>query len=129
MSKRLENEPLLFARYPNASIGDGEVQRGAILIIRLPSDPKDDFPVVGELDGVADEVVENLAKASGVTNRCTRDVTMDVEGQFQALFLGTHCKRLHNVCQTAPQIEFDEIKIEFPGLDLREIEDFIDDGE
>src|SRR5262249_50075281 len=109
----------------DARIRNREMQSGAGLIVRFSSNPKDDFPLLRELYGVSDQVVKDLPKSREVTNESGRNITVDMKSQFQPFLLGAHGKGLHDIRQTVSQIELHEIQIQFPGLNLGEIENFV----
>ena len=53
--------------------------------LRLGFDGQDHLTVLGELDGVPDEIRDDLAQAAGVADQGGRHVGTDVVGQLQSL--------------------------------------------
>ena len=62
-------------------------------------------PVLGELDGVADQVDDDLAQAVVVADHHVGHFGMDEAGQFQPLLVRPDGKRLHRVAEAFPQVE------------------------
>ena len=123
----------------HSRVADHEVQRatswprpgGRAAVSRrgLQTDLEDHFALLGELDGVADQVDHDLAKAAVVADDHPRDVGMDEAGQFQALRGGGDGERFHRVAQAFPQVEGLALQHQFSGLDPGEVEDVVDHGE
>ena len=87
-----------------------------------------DLAALGELDGVADQVDQDLAQPAGSPTRAVGHVGGDVAGQLQALARGRAGQRLH-ACRSSMSRRSKSIalEVELAGLDLREIEDVVDD--
>ena len=60
---------LTVQRDADARVPDGEVQHDVLWCRRLPRHAKHDLALVGELDGVPEQIDENLAQASGVASQ------------------------------------------------------------
>ncbi len=81
--------------------------------------------MVGELDGVADEVDRDLAQTAGIALDATRYGVVDVDGQRQALFACLCAEQFDDFAQCPSRIEFAADEIEASGLDLRQVEDVV----
>ena len=86
----------------------------------------EDLAALGELDGVADEVDQDLAEAAGVADQGVGHVVGDVEGQLQALLVGPQAERPHRVAQAVAEVERAGVELELARLDLGEVEDVVD---
>src|SRR5216684_7956749 len=63
LRKSFEDELLFFRRNSDPCIGDAEVQNNAILVLRLFAHLYDNAAALGKLEGIADEIEENLSQA------------------------------------------------------------------
>ena len=95
----------------------------------LDADPDDDLALLGELDGVADEVQQHLTQPPGIAEHHVGHVGRDVAGELEPFSAGAQRQQLGRVAHGLAQVELDALQIEPPGLDLREVEDVVDDGE
>ena len=87
----------------------------------------DDFAVLGELHGVADQVGQHLAQRPGIAAQRRGHIAVDERRQlepFRLRLLGQHVDR---VLDRAAQVEIDLLEAQLPGLDLREVQDVVDD--
>ena len=82
-----------------------------------------------ELDGVPDQVDENLAESSGVASHRGRNGRIDVHDQFEALLVSPQRHRVRHVADGIAGIEVDRIEVEFARLHPGEVEDVVDDGQ
>ena len=85
------------------------------------------FAPFGELDGVADEVDQDLPEPPRVADQCVRNVRLDVVNQLEALRVRAQRQRLEDFPQAVPQAELDRLEVQPARLDLREIEDVVQD--
>jgi hypothetical protein len=81
-------------------------------------DGEDDLAAGGELDGVGEEVDEDLAEADGVAHEPGRDLGRDVGGDFEALLVGAEGEGQEGVLDQFAEIEGDGVELEVAGLDL-----------
>src|SRR5580658_5432009 len=82
-----------------------------------------------ELDGVVDEVHNDLAQPVGVANKVAGNVRAPVAPQFDALFGGSNSKRSNSGPKTVAHVEADRMQFQTARFDLREIENVIEDRE
>ena len=85
--------------------------------------------LLGEFDGVADQICENLPQPPGVADHPVGDQRRDVTGKFQSLLVGPQRQGLEQVPDRVPKRERRRVEVELAGLDLRKIEDVVDDGQ
>src|SRR5882757_6496673 len=82
----------------------------------------DHFTVLGELDGIADQIDEHLAQTQRITLHPSRDRRRNVDDQFQALRLRPLGEHFAGFLDHFAQIEIDLLELEPTGFDLGEIE-------
>ena len=88
LGEGLEDHGLLLGRNADARVLDAEVQADLVADPFLLHDANDDLAVLGELDGVADQVDEDLGQPAGIADQRLGHVRGHLAGQFQALLLG-----------------------------------------
>ena len=91
-------------------------------------DGKANLAALGELDRVAEQVVGNLADAHRITDKLVRQRLHDVEDEAQPLAFGCRSVKVSDLADRLPQAEGCLLDDQLARLDLREIEDVIDDG-
>ena len=82
-----------------------------------------------ELDGVVDQVGEDLTKPVGVADQLEGDGGVDVVNEFNFAGGGLHGEQVASLLDGADELERLVLDVELAGFDLREIEDVVDDGE
>ena len=92
-------------------------------------DGDDHLAVAGELDRVADEIVEDLAQSSGIAAQMHRHFWPDESGQLKPLAVGLRGEQVHRVVDDFAQFKVGDLEVEFARLDLGEIENVVDDDE
>ncbi len=115
------------AARPERQRGQGIV--GVALRALLHPDEHHHFAALGELDGVADQIDEDLPQANRVADHEIRHVRRDVAGQLQILGVGAEAETAHSVRHRVAQLELDGIEVELAGLYFGEVEDVVDDGQ
>jgi hypothetical protein len=90
---------------------------------RRPLDAQRHLAEGGELHGVGQQVVEDLADASGVAQIAARDARLDRPVEVQALGLGRGAVQLGHAADQGGQVERREGQLELAGLDLGDVED------
>ena len=75
-----------------------------------PRRVSDDLAALGELDGVADQVDEDLAEPDRVADQAVGDVGGDLAGQLQALGVGPEGQRLQRVVEAVAEGELDRAR-------------------
>ncbi len=113
----------------DAGIADGKPERHALRRLVEDTDGDSDLAGLGEFDRVADEVDENLPDAQRVADEIGGHVLVDLDKKFEALVLGFAANDATDVGQHLPEIELDALDAHLAGLDLRQIEDVVDDAE
>ena len=121
-----EDARLLLGRDADAGVAHLEhdlVAHGA----RLDHDA--DATGLGELDRIAGEVEQHLAQACGIAGDALRQRLVDVGGDFEALGLRAGPEQLDHLLDQSERRERTRLEVELAGLDLGEVEDFLDQRE
>ena len=110
----------------DAGIADGEAQQCAFLAAFQHAAADFDAAVFGELDRIAEVVEQRLADAGRVAEQAGRQVlglNLQVEpARFRAF--GEHVAYL---LDQSSRVDLDLLQRQLAGLDLREVEDVVDD--
>ena len=96
---------------------------------RRELDPDEHLAGGGELDGVADQVDHNLAQPAGVADEGVGDGGVDVADELEPLPVRARRQRPQRLAERCAQAEVGGIELELAGLDLREVEEVVDDAE
>src|SRR5262249_24061719 len=88
-----------------------------------------DLAPFGELDRVVDEVREDLTESQGVAAQALGHRARDVGEELQAFVVGLLRGERDDGTENIVDREVRGFKIELTGLDLREMQDVIDDAE
>ncbi len=88
-----------------------------------------DFAALGELDGVRQQVEQDLPQPRHVAAHRRRHVALEQVGEVELLLRGARADEVERRLDALAQIERLRLDVHAPGLDLREVEDVVDDGE
>jgi hypothetical protein len=113
----------------HAGIFDGEEEGDIGIVLGFDADADDDFAVVGEFDGIDDEVGDDLAEPAGVTLEHGGEVRIGKEDQFDMLFFCAVSEEFDGAFGGGEEVELERFEMEFTGLHFGEVEDIINDGE
>ena len=83
--------------------------------------------LLSELDGVADQVGQNLPQADRVTTQTGGHFRFNPAGQLNVLLVGAFSQHLDAALHGLAQIEIDDFERKFSGFDFREVQDVVDD--
>ena len=84
---------------------------------------------IGELDGVAEQIGDDLAHAHLVAQQRARQRRIDRPGDLDALLVGLRRQQLHHALHALVDRQRGGIEVQLVGLDLGEVEDLVDQGE
>ena len=129
LGKGIKYQLLLFRGNADAGVAHRKMHRGSIAMAGALRDAQRDFAIFGELDGVADQVGQDLTDAAGVAQRMGRHFRQDFADQFDVFLVGAQRHRFQGFRDEAVQVEGNVFDEQFAGLDLREVENVVDDGE
>jgi len=113
----------------DAGVGDGEAQEGVGVVLGFDLDAQPDLAVVGELDGVADEVGEDLAEADGVDFDVPWDGGGDPAEQVEVFGLGALGEEVERGFDELEKVGVGRAEGHLARFDFGEIEDVVDDGQ
>ena len=88
-----------------------------------------DLALVGELDRVADEIEQHLAQPLVVADEAGGQIVVDDVDQVEVLLAGLGREQVERFLDAGAEVERKLIQREPARLDLREIENVVDDGE
>src|SRR6516162_11129370 len=87
------------------------------------------FAFVGELDGITDKVDDDLLETNRVAEDTIRQIGLNVAPQLQLFLVSARGEQTHCVFEGITEIKVSLVEFELPSLDLREIEQVIDQRE
>ena len=85
------------------------------------------FIYFSSVKAVADQIEEHLTKAPRVAEERIGDIGGDVAEQLEALAVRADGERAHDVAEERAQPHLHHVELHFSGLDLREIQQIVDD--
>ena len=127
LAEGVENHPLFVGRDADAGVGHGHVHNGFAGGLRMARDAYDDFAFIGELDGVADQIQQNLTESPDVGDEDVRHVWRHFAQQLEVLLVSTDRQARQRIVERVAQLELCGIQVETSCFDLGEVEDVIDD--
>lgn len=115
----------------HAGIRDAQAQGYPVVIglLLFQACPQYHLSGLGKLDGVVDQICYDLFDSQRVTHDVVWHVVVDQRYQIQVLGMGRRRQHDHDFLHDIPQLEGYPVQDQLAGLDLREIEDVVDDGE
>ena len=84
---------------------------------------------LGELDRIAREVIQDLSNAGRIADEASGHIGRAPDDQIEALGLAAHGQELRHVFDHALEVERLGLDVELARLDLREIQNIVDDVE
>jgi hypothetical protein len=96
---------------------------------RVTGHPQDHLAARRELNGVAEQIQDDLAQMDRVSFDYLGDAGNHVANDLKALLISTEGNQTEGVFETFAEMEVDGFEVELAGFDLREIENIVDDGE
>ena len=120
---------LTIGRDADARVGDREVQHASDLGVRSARDAHSDAPVLGELDRVADEIRQHLPQPRPVADDAVGHAARDVAGEPSPFSCARSASGFSAFGQLIAQLKRRRIQPSSSRLDLREVEDVVDDAE
>ena len=115
---------MLLRRDANARIAHGEGK-----VVPRERDAQVHAPLLGKLEGVGEQVFENLLQPLPVGRNRGRTVLGDVDGKGQAALAGDGIKGLAQIGGKPRQGYGLGSDLDMPSLDLRQVEDVVDEIE
>jgi hypothetical protein len=129
LGKDFEEAGLICGRDADAGVGDGEFGEEFLPRSGFDGEAEGDFAMVGEFDGVANEVDEDLAEAEFVGGD-EREVGREGgDSELEALFEGAGAEEAFDLLKLGGEGEGGEADIDFAGFDFGQVEDFVEEAE
>ena len=102
---------------------------GARSPVRHVGDADPDRSFSGEFDRIADQVGQDLPQPVRVPADRGRDIVLDDDGESELFSPGRFREDLQHARDHRVELEVDRLDVQHPGLDLRRVEDVVDDGQ
>ena len=118
----------LFLLDADAGIGDRELQRAKPVRPLQLADADNDLSLLSELDGVLREVQQYLPDPQRIADQHARHVPLHREEDFDPFFPCLDADQIGKILQDVVQIERGLFDLQLAGLDLREVQDVVDDA-
>ena len=134
----LENKLLLIRRNTDAGVLDRKRQDAGTLVQDLHGkfSPLGSavylnryFPLLRELEGVGQQILHDLMQADAVRKKGLRHTGRDINGELKPLVLGDRAKCPFKEIGRVGHLDMLRLNGHFPGLDFRQIQDFVDQGQ
>src|SRR6185436_12533888 len=104
----------------DAGVRDGDLEEDAIVAELAVVDLDHHRALLGELDGVADQVEEHLAHPPFVADEHRWQAALVAHLEGEPLLVGTRRHRRRDLVDEAARLELGEDELEAAGLDARE---------
>jgi hypothetical protein len=127
LRKRLKEPAHSFGGEADAGIAHGERQLDAAPFARLRGDGQHDLALVGELHRIGEQIQDDLAQPCHVADDRRRNVAFEHVRGVEMLLDGARADEVERRLDALAQVERLRLDVHPPGLDLREIEDVVDD--
>src|SRR5580700_6875561 len=124
----LEDRALLIGWDSYTGVFHGKMQRGSSGFAALFGHADQDLAVLCELDRVPYQVDQNLTNPPGIAKQRFGNVRRNLADEFQAFLVRAATERFHRLAQAVAQIKWNRFEIELSRLDLRKVQNIVDDG-
>src|SRR3981081_3951820 len=118
---------LNLGRYSDTGICHLETNQHIVSGLLDLRDTQEDFAHRSELDGVGQEVVENLTQTVWITAQSAWDVRIQDECEFKLFGSDNRTKSIDDALYQSGEIEIELFEYQFAGRELREVEYVVDD--
>jgi hypothetical protein len=127
LDERPEDLPPLVLGHADARVSHRAAEQHVVVAPLGNGDLDAHLALVGELDRVADQVEQDLTEASRIAGERRRHVRRDAARQLQPLLIGARRQQLDAVFDGVADGERHVLEREPARLDLRDVEDVVDD--
>ena len=125
----LEDLRLHLRRNADAGVFDTQFQDRLTIRDSLGGDLDMHMALLCELDGIAKEVRDDLPEAARITHEGMHYLLVARDDEFDILFRGRGRQKRCDILDRLDRIERRLPELQLAGIDLREVENVIDDGE
>ena len=106
-----KNRFALFRSYANSGIGDRKNQVRDSVGRRSPSYVHDDFALVGELDGIGNQIYDRLPQSADVAEEHAWYIGTHAKVEIKIPFTSANGQALHRRSQFIAQVKLDRIQV------------------
>jgi hypothetical protein len=118
---------LEFRRHAYTRVLNSKVEQCAVRCCELGVDANVNVAVLGELDGVANQIQKNLAEAAGIPEKKVGNRIGGVEGKLKTFLARTDRAGFQSFVEAFAKTERDGPDLELSGFDFREVQNVVDD--
>ena len=129
LRERLEEARQALGAEADAGVAHREGEADAAVSGRRARHRQHDLAALGELDRVGEQVEEDLAQPRQVGADRHRDIAFEHVRRVEVLLGCAHADEIERRLDAIAQVERMRLDVHPPGLDLREVEDVVDDRE
>ncbi len=132
MNENVDPSPIVLLQVlgnSDAGVTDLEADHHAVHHGLHERDPHRHLAVRGELDGVAQEIGEDLPQAQRVSVHGARNGFVQRAQELQALPVAPFREQRNGLLHEGSEIELRGLEVELARLDLRDVEDVVDDAQ
>ena len=122
----LKNRLQLICRQSDSGVLHCKAKLDLLFFLTYQFDTKNDLAALGELDGVAQQVQQNLSNPMHIADQPFGNPRIDVEGQLQSFVVGSHCQGAECFADSFAQFKVRGIEFQFLRLDFGKVEDVVD---
>jgi hypothetical protein len=109
LGESLEHLVVFLWRDADAGVSHSEMQDGFFRRQRSGFHFQDDLALFGKLDGVLDQIDDDLAQPGGIAHDVFENIGRHMASQLQLFLVGAECEDLHRIFQNFPEIELHAI--------------------
>ena len=130
LAKRLEDAAQLLLAHADALVVDAgdEAGAGAVRRGRFQVQAHGHAAGGGKLDGIAEQVAEDLRDARAVRAHALRHAVADLAGKVQLLPVGLRTVQGQHVIEQQARVEVAQFDVHLACLDLGQVEDVVQDA-
>ena len=119
----------MLGRDADPGIADAEPQLDGVVGHECGSHRNDDLALLGELDRVPDQIHQHLAQTGGIAAHAPWDLRSHLSEQLEMLFPRAHRQQARCGVDDFRDIERNRLELEMVGLDLRVVQDVVQNHE
>ena len=129
LGERLEQARDLVRGDADPGVADRHAQVGAVVRTGLGGGAHDDLALLGELDGVGDQVGQHLRETRGVAREHLGHLGSAGDHQLQPPRARRGAEHAGDLLDDLADLEVQDLQLQAPGLDLGEVQDVVEHPE
>ncbi len=110
-------------------IFDLDAKRDPAVALVQPARPHHHFTAFGKFHRIAHEIGEHLADATGIAAQRHCQRLVEITGELHALLVRPRREQREDLLHHGPQLKFHRLHPHLARLNLREIQDVVDDAQ